>query len=98
MMPPMFERQKRTVAQALFIGLVCVLATVSIDQAQSQLTPLSELFPEKDEFSELLPLANQGNARAQFQLGTKYLHGRRIKRDIPEGLRWLRAAGDQGFI
>jgi TPR repeat protein len=98
MMSPMFKHQKRTGARALFIGLVCVLAAVSIDQAQSQLTPLSELYPEKDELSELLPLADKGDARAQFQLGTKYLHGRRIKRDIAEGLRWLRASGDQGFI
>jgi hypothetical protein len=82
------------------LGLVfvaCTLATFAINQASSQLPPFSELFPERDKLSELLPLAEKGDARAQFQLGTKYLRGRGIAKNPAEALRWLRASGEQGF-
>ncbi len=89
--------QCSTVARRFGIGVVvCALLTLAVDQAKSQ--PLSELFPERDKLSDLLPLAEKGDARAQFQLGTKYLRGRGVNKDPAEALRWLRAAGDQGFV
>jgi uncharacterized protein len=88
------------VTRVLFLTLLAsVLAAFSIDEAESQ-SPffLEQFFPFKDQLGDLLPLAEKGDARAQFQLGTKYLRGRATNKDITEGLRWLRASGDQGFI
>jgi hypothetical protein len=45
---------------------------------------------------ELLPLAKQGNASAQFYLGVMYHDGQGVPLDDNEALRWYRAAADQG--
>jgi len=53
---------------------------------------------EKDGIGDLLPLAEKGDKGAQYQLGTKYLTGRSTPKDVGEGLPWLRASAEQGFI
>lgn len=40
--------------------------------------------------------AEQGDAKAQAELGTMYLDGAGIKQDYVEALRWLRKAAEQG--
>jgi hypothetical protein len=42
------------------------------------------------------PLADQGDARAQVTVALMYYHGRGVRQDDPEALRWFRLAGDQG--
>ena len=42
------------------------------------------------------PLAAQGNARAQFNLGVMYAKGRGVPQDDKEVVRWFRLAADQG--
>lgn len=42
------------------------------------------------------PLAEQGNAAAQFRLGDMYRQGRGVRRDAAEAVRWYRAAAEQG--
>ena len=42
------------------------------------------------------PLAEQGNARAQYKLGVMYANGRGAKRDYIEAYKWLNIAGAQG--
>ncbi|MCP4385353.1 MAG: sel1 repeat family protein [Hyphomicrobiales bacterium] len=45
----------------------------------------------------LLPLANRGNAIAQYFLGSIYDNGREgVERDRAEAVRWFRLAADQG--
>jgi TPR repeat protein len=45
----------------------------------------------------LLPsLAERGNARAQSNLGHMYYHGRGVRQDDSEALKWFRRAADQG--
>ena len=40
--------------------------------------------------------AEQGDARAQFELGFRYEAGRGVPQDDAEAIRWYRAAADQG--
>lgn len=55
---------------------------------------------ENDDYAtalkEFLPLARQGNAVAQYNLGKMYLQGRGVAQDYKEAVRWLRLAAEQG--
>ena len=48
-------------------------------------------------FKLLKPLAEQGNADAQYNLGLMYYHGEGVRKDDKEAVKWLRKAADQGF-
>ena len=45
---------------------------------------------------EFEPLAEQGNASAQFALGLMYSNGRGVLQDHAEAARWYRLAAEQG--
>jgi uncharacterized protein len=47
---------------------------------------------------EWRPLAEQGDARAQYRVGSLYSTGRGVARDYIEAARWYRAAARQGQI
>ncbi|MEX4489508.1 sel1 repeat family protein [Haemophilus influenzae] len=47
-------------------------------------------------FKLWLPLAEQGNADAQFNLGLMYEEGRGVKQDDFEAVKWFRKAAEQG--
>ena len=47
---------------------------------------------------ELKPLAEQGNAEAQFNLGSLYYQGWGVPQDYREAVKWLRKAAEQGHI
>ncbi len=42
------------------------------------------------------PLAEQGDAAAQFNLGNKYLYGEGVLQDYAEAAKWYRKAAEQG--
>jgi len=42
------------------------------------------------------PLADSGNAAAQFRLGAMYIEGRGVERDDAEAVKWFRRAAEQG--
>lgn len=44
----------------------------------------------------LLPLAEQGNVKAQYALGRLYEKGRGVDRDFVEALKWYRKAAEKG--
>ena len=46
---------------------------------------------------EFLPLAQQGDAQAQFNLGVMYGEGQGVPRDYAEALKWFRLAAAQGY-
>lgn len=48
--------------------------------------------------AEWRPLAEQGNANAQHNLGVMYDFGRGVPQDVAEAARWYRAAADQGNV
>ncbi len=45
---------------------------------------------------EMKPLAEQGFAKAQYNLGVMYDKGRGVPRDYAEAARWYRKAAEQG--
>ena len=45
---------------------------------------------------EWRPLAEQGNANAQVNLGLMYDNGRGVPQDYAEAMRWFRKAAEQG--
>lgn len=47
---------------------------------------------------ELKPLAEQGNAEAQFNLGSLYYQGRGVPQDYREATEWLRKSAEQGYV
>ncbi len=48
--------------------------------------------------SVLRPSAEQGDADAQFKLGSLYHQGWGVPQDYNEAVKWLRKAGEQGYI
>ena len=48
--------------------------------------------------SELIKLADQGNAVAQLVLGMKYSEGDGVRQDYAEAMKWFRKAADQGEV
>lgn len=44
------------------------------------------------------PLADSGNATAQYNLGTMYSRGAGVPQDLAEAVRWYRKAADQGNV
>jgi TPR repeat protein len=46
-------------------------------------------------FQELKPIAEQGNANAQFFLGVMYGMGQGVRQDYAESLMWFRNSADQ---
>jgi len=46
---------------------------------------------------EWLPLAKQGNASAQYNLGIIYNKGEGVPQDSAEAVKWYRLAADQGY-
>lgn len=45
---------------------------------------------------EWRPLAERGDARAQFSVGIMHAHGRGVPQSYEEAARWYRLAGEQG--
>ena len=43
------------------------------------------------------PLAEQGDAETQFNLGIMYDHGQGFRRDDAEAVKWWRKAAEQGI-
>jgi hypothetical protein len=46
---------------------------------------------------KILPLAEQGNVEAQFELGNIYAAGEAVTKDYVEALRWYKKAAEQGY-
>ena len=44
------------------------------------------------------PLAEQGDAKAQFYLGWVYYMGQRVPQDAQEAVKWYRKAAEQGLV
>jgi hypothetical protein len=48
-------------------------------------------------FEILRPLAERGNAVAQYDLGAMYEYGNGVAQDYAEAMRWFHMAADQGY-
>ena len=47
---------------------------------------------------EWKPLAEQGHAQAQDQLGVMYMQGQGITRDYKASVKWFKLAAEQGYV
>jgi len=47
---------------------------------------------------EWRPLAEQGNADAQYRLGVMYRHGEGVSQDYNVAIKWLKLAAEQGNV
>ena len=70
-------------------------ATVYADDLQGGYNPFDRK-NYKDIFGMLKPLAEQGNATAQYRLGQLYFLGRGVSKDTQEAVKWFRRAVGQG--
>ncbi|HHF3866549.1 TPA: tetratricopeptide repeat protein [Haemophilus influenzae] len=70
-------------------------ADTPVQQFQQGLTAY-EQSDYQTAFKLWLPLAEQGNADAQFNLGLMYYNGRGVKQDDFEAVKWYRKAAEQG--
>jgi uncharacterized protein len=43
-------------------------------------------------------LGEQGNAKAQHNLGAMYLNGQGVEKDVEKALRWFKLAAEQGLV
>ena len=90
------SRYHHPIAARTFAAALAAVMLVALSAHPAKAQPYWQIY-EQDTIPELRPLAEQGDAGAQFQIGTKYLAGRWIRKDTAEGLRWLRASAEQGF-
>ena len=49
-------------------------------------------------FEEWLPLAELGDAEAQYNLGVMYDEGTSVAQDLGKAAEWYRKAAEQGFV
>ena len=73
----------------VYFGMLLLVATVMI--LTVRLTVASELV------NSLKAAAEQGDAKAQFNLGNMYLNGRGVPKDVVEAARLFRLAADLFF-
>ncbi|MFO0997753.1 MAG: tetratricopeptide repeat-containing serine protease family protein [Alphaproteobacteria bacterium] len=86
-------------AAAGLAGVACLALVFSIP-AHAGLNEALAAYERKDyaaAFREFMPLAEQGNAEAQFFLGRMYAFGQGVPVDDREAFRWFRLAADQNL-
>ena len=64
--------------------------------AQRSLKRLQKDIAEQNKLRELQARAKQGDANAQYQLGTMYDNGQGVPKDVKEAVKWYRLAAVQG--
>lgn len=78
----------------VFYGCTLGAAQAPLDNAE-RLYRAQEFAKAADAFK---PLANAGNAQAQFRLGMLYHLGRGVREDESEAFRWILSAARQGHV
>ena len=73
--------------------LLMILATAGAVVAE----PLKDFEAAAKIIREQRPLADNGNARAQYILGVGYYHGQGVPQDRTQALNWFRKAAERGI-
>jgi TPR repeat protein len=88
----------RHILTALVLGVTILLASGGGGYAQDYQKGLKAYY--KDDYATALrewrPLAEQGNAHAQFGLGLMYRLGQGVPQDDKEAVNWFRKSAEQG--
>ena len=61
------------------------------------LNAINRSLVENDQLQKLRQKAEQGDAIAQFTLGSCYANGRGVLRNYPEAVKWYRLSAEQGY-
>ena len=89
----------KNILTSLVLGLSLLVASVGNGYAQDYLKGLEA--QNKGDFATALrewtPLAEQGDADAQFVLGVMYKNGQGVTQDYKEAVKWWRKAAEQGY-
>ncbi|SDT87089.1 hypothetical protein SAMN05216296_0086 [Pseudomonas pohangensis] len=83
----------------IIIAITGLLLAAVITSAQAGLAEGVEAIGKGDfkaALVQLQPLAEQGNADAQFNLGLMYFNGTGVPQDDQLALKWFRLSADQG--
>ena len=87
---------KTSLGHSIVVGVVFILATPVWADFQAGI----EAYERGDydtALGEWRPLAEQGDAQAQFTLGEMYGMGHGVAQDYGETVRWFRLAAEQGY-
>jgi len=86
-----------------FIILLLVATTIvgcaSKQKKDDPLVSAQTAYESKDydkAAAELMPLAKNGDAKAQYTLGYMYYYGQGVKRDRTQGYFWMQQSAKQG--
>ena len=81
-----------------FFTVFLVVACATVAAADSYEDALSAFMRKDFALAAQLfrPLAEQGNARAQYNLGLMYDKGQGVPQDAQEAVKWYRKAAEQG--
>lgn len=82
-----------------YAKLLCGLLSFAIGSVAADLAVGARAYERKDfakAVSELMPLAQSGDAAAQYYIGSMSFFGQGLPQDYRAGIRWYTAAGEQG--
>ena len=95
-------RDRKGAYRHLAVGLLTLLISISIADAAfgGQLDDASAAYERGDyatAYRLIKPLAEQGNAKAQYNLGLMYKEGLGVPKDYTVAMKWYRKAAEQGL-
>jgi TPR repeat protein len=83
---------ERLAIALLSLGMLCSPAWAGFDEGWAAYVVGNYVTA----FKEWQPLAKQGHASAQAQLGFMYAYGKGVRQDAAEAVKWYRKAAEQG--
>ncbi len=89
-------RLQRTLTPIVFILFLFIWAILAHADFQAGLDAYNQ-GDYATALKEWRPLAEQGDATAQFNLGVMYNFGLGVPQDYQEAVRWYRLAAEQGY-
>jgi uncharacterized protein len=87
---------KKFTLMILIVGLVGVCSGVASGQTLQDGLDAYDKKNYKKALEILIPLAEQGDAQAQFKLGTIYDYGRGVSPDYQQAYKWYKLSADKG--
>jgi TPR repeat protein len=87
---------KKFALMILIVGLVGVCSGVASGQTLQDGLDAYDKKNYKKALEILRPLAEQGDAEAQFKVGNIYDYGRGVSRDFKQAYKWYKLSADKG--
>ena len=92
-----YTRSMKVKTRAIAYGLaVCLFTQTTVGGPLEDATAAADRGDFATALRLIKPLADQGDAKAQFHLGTMYENGQSVPQDYGASVKWYRKAADQG--